>query len=587
MYLHRLYSEPKGLFKPVEFRNGMNIIYGKKLEGQPKNSLNSIGKTTFLDLLDFCLLASAQKNHNPRIFAASEVMEGFSIILEFDIDGVFYAVRRSMDNPRFIEFTDNGNVTTLEDKELKIRLASLIFKRESYKGIFHVSWYRSLMALYLKIQKFKKDKFSDPIKYIKELSEVELNVYHFYLLGFDNTIAFKNYEYRVDQKRLKPTIEEITKFVKEKYGVKDIKETQNEINRLKIETRKLEKAMESFKLGAQYKDAEEEANNLTGRIKEFLYQNHLDREKIKSYQESFADSSDVSDINTRRIARIFNELDKDFGKKVSKTINEALNFRKELSESRKEFLKSEIEKHSSDIQDRLRMMDEFEEERAKLFYFLSAKEAITDLTEAFYNLSSKRNSLTELESNSRILTDLSKELSEIETEINKLKTKSLKFLEDLSESLTDFYEVFSNIFNRVYLDEGGSNFSITENHRKNALLEISVSMSDMFGKGKNQGRTLIYDLSLLTYSQKDSNFPKFLVHDGIFDGVDKSHFISTYELVEEMAESGKKIQYITTLNEEGTLSEKFGNKDVLTPERIESEAVLILSPDKKLFSTNF
>ena len=405
-------------------------------------------------------------------------------------------------------------------------------------------------------------------------------------MGFNNKISNQNFKYYSDQKRLKPTIEEISKFVREKYSLNDLKETQNEINKLKLEIRKLENAMDKFELGDQYQDAENEANELTEKIKNFLYQNHLDKEKIKSYQESYGIKDNIS---VRRITRIFKELDEEFGKKVNATLKEALAFRKDLSESRKEFLKLEIDNLSKVIGERNSKIKEFEEQRAKLFYFLSAKEAITDLTEAFYNLSTKKNNLAELEGNSRILTDLSSELSEIETEINKLKTEAIKFLSELSTSITDFYEYFSNVFNKIYIEEeGSSNFSITENFKKKSLLEISVVMPDMFGKGKNQGRTLIYDLAVLMHSiNNDDNFPKFLIHDGIFDGMDKSHFISTYELVEKYAKKGHEIQYITTLNEEGTLSEKFGNKDLITPERIEEEAILILSPTSKLLSSNF
>lgn len=586
MYLEKLYSEPLGLFETVEFRNGMNIIYGKKEEGQPKNSLNSIGKSTLLDLIDFCLIASPLKNHNPRLDAAKTLTIPFTIVLEFSIEDSFCKIKRAFDTPNLIEFELDGEAKTYNDKDLKNILFNLVFKRSNYKGVSNPKWFRSLFSFYLKIQKFKKDRFTDPIKYIKELSEVEINVYQFYLLGFDNTISEKNLKYYSDQKRLKPTIEEIEKFVREKYSLNDLKETQNEISKLKLEIRKLENTVDKFELGDQYQDAESQANKLTAQIKDFLYQNHLDKDKIRAYQQSY----NVKDnISVRRITRIFKELDEDFGKKVNVTLKDALAFRKELSESRKEFLKQEIENLNGFIKKRAVKIDEFEKLRAKIFYFLSAKEAITDLTEAFYNLSTKKNNLAELEGNSKILTDLSSELSEIETEITKLKTESIKFLVSISDQITDFYEYFSDVFNKIYIEEeGSSNFSITENFRKKSLLEISVVMPDMFGKGKNQGRTLIYDLAVLMHSmEKEPNFPKFIIHDGIFDGMDKSHFISTYELVESYANTGKKIQYITTINEEGTLSDKFGNKDLINPERIQEEAIATLSPSNKLFSKNF
>ncbi|MBK7698381.1 MAG: DUF2326 domain-containing protein [Saprospiraceae bacterium] len=95
------------------------------------------------------------------------------------------------------------------------------------------------------------------------------------------------------------------------------------------------------------------------------------------------------------------------------------------------------------------------------------------------------------------------------------------------------------------------------NSKKQKLIDINISFPDMFGKGKNQGRTLVYDIAVLIHNLKQENFPKFLIHDGIFDGMDKSQFIGACEFIMEMSKTNK-IQYITTVNEEGTLSEKFG-----------------------------
>jgi len=119
-------------------------------------------------------------------------------------------------------------------------------------------------------------------------------------------------------------------------------------------------------------------------------------------------------------------------------------------------------------------------------------------------------------------------------------------------------------------------------------MEIDISLPDMFGKGKNQGRTLVYDISILLYNIiNTNNFPRFLIHDGIFDGVDKAHFISVCNFIEGIAKTGKKIQYIITINEEGTLSEKFGDGEQITPDFIENNAILILSPSDKLFQVDF
>ena len=586
MLLKKLYTEPFHIFDPVKFKNGMNFIYGKKEVINPKNSLNSIGKSTFLDLIDFCLLASSSKTHNPRLFSSKKIINDLTIVLEFEIDQIPYIIKRPMENSNNIEFGQLDDITEYPIKELKIVLGNLIFKQPNYEGVFNSNWFRKLMPFYLKIQKHKKEQFVDPIKYIKEISEEEINMYHFFLMDIDNTILYEIFKCSTDKKKLKPSIKEIKRLVEEKYDLKDLKETQIEINKSKIEIKKLKKAVESFKLGEQYEDAESEANQLTKSIKDNLYHNYIDKNKVESYIESFSLPEKVS---IRRVTNIYKEISEDFSFKVNKTLKEAINFRKNLSESRKDFINDEIERINNIVKKRELKIVEFEEKRSKLFYFLKAKEAISDLTEAFFNLSEKQSKLNDLESSTKLLFELTAELSEIEAELNKLHIQISKFLDDIQLKISDFYELIMDVYNSLYIENtDSSKFSLTPNKRKNSLLEIDISTPDMFGKGKNQGRTLVYDLALsISNIRKERNLPRFLIHDGIFDGVDKAHFLSVWEYINSLTNSGFDFQYITTINEEGTLSESFGNKDLVSPDKIEESSILVLTPNSKLFGADF
>lgn len=586
MILKKIYTEPFHIFEPVEFKNGMNFIYGKKEVVNPKNSLNSIGKSTFLDLIDFCLLASSTKTHNPRLFASKKIINDLTIVLEFIINDTTYVIKRPMDNSNKVEFGEIDNTKEYPIKELKILLGNLVFKQTDYKGVFNSNWYRKLMSFYLKIQKHKKEQFVDPIKYIKEISEEEINMYHFFLMDIDNTILYNIFKCSTDKKKLKPSIKEIKRLVEEKYDLKDLKETQVEINKSKFEIKKLQKAVESFKLGEQYEDAELEANQITKNIKDNLYNNYTDKSKIESYNKSFSLPEKVS---IRRVTNIYKEISEDFSIEVKKTLQEAVEFRKNLSESRKDFITDEINRLSAIVEKREKKIKELEEKRSKLFYFLKAKEAITDLTEAFFNLSERQAKLSDLESNTKLLFDLSSELSEIEAELNTLYIHISKFIDEIQTRITDFYELIMDVYNSLYIENSySSKFSLTPNKRKNSLLEIDISTPDMFGKGKNQGRTLVYDLALsISNIEKNRNLPRFLIHDGIFDGVDKAHFLSVWEYIDSLANSGIDFQYITTINEEGTLSENFGNKDLISPKKIEENSILVLTPNNKLLGKNF
>ena len=115
-----------------------------------------------------------------------------------------------------------------------------------------------------------------------------------------------------------------------------------------------------------------------------------------------------------------------------------------------------------------------------------------------------------------------------------------------------------------------------------AKIDIAVSIPADNSKANNQGRTLIYDLMLmLNMIKKDLRGPRFLIHDGVFDGMDKSHFVNLYKFLHEDARASK-FQYIFTLNEEGELNKAFGATEEVSVERLRNEAILVLTPKRKL-----
>lgn len=80
---------------------------------------------------------------------------------------------------------------------------------------------------------------------------------------------------------------------------------------------------------------------------------------------------------------------------------------------------------------------------------------------------------------------------------------------------------------------------------------------------------------------KDMNGPRFIVHDGVFDGMDKAHFVQLHKFLSEDPR-GSKFQYIYTLNEEGELKGAFGATDEVSVDHLVQEAILVLTPKKKL-----
>lgn len=567
----------------------MNFIFGKKaVQGDSKESLNGIGKSTFLDLLDFCLLASFNKRDNPRLYSAKSVLSGHKIVLEFELNGERKIIKRSVDDAKFLDYGDRNSLSTFSRDDLRDRLARDFFTNPTYPGVLNPKWLRPLLQFFLKIQKHKQDRFSDPIKYIKESSVADLNQLHFLMLGIDNRLLVKNFALRENLKQKEPTIREVRKIVEESYDIRNIKDAQNTINALNRDIERLEQSTRRFELDEQYRDAENKANALTSQIKDLWFQNHSDRNSISEYRESFKLDNDLSDSEVRKITSIYRELRQDLAQQVAKTLDQAKAFRAQLRESRREFIESEIRRLSELIEQRELNIRRSEGERTKLFEFLDTREAIKDLTDAFNALSEKRRQVADLEGKLKVYNTLEYERLDLQKVSKELDIEVKRFIEEIQRTqIAPIARQFDIVYNAIYPKASGSLFTITDQPSKDAKAEIDVEIPAMFSKGKNQGRTLVYDLTVLLHSiELGIPGPKFLVHDGIFDGMDKAHLVHLYGFLESQKRV-RRFQYIVTLNEEGTLSNSFGHADEVNPVKIEGEAILVLTPKKKLFKTSF
>jgi uncharacterized protein YydD (DUF2326 family) len=593
MLLHKLYSEPLGLFQPIEFKNGVNFIFAKKdHDGDARKSLNGVGKSLLLNFLDYALLSSetvhirsAKKNNN---------ISNYFIVLEFKKNGKLYIIKRSLETPnKNIMFGEKGGIISIYDipqenknKELNKALCELIFKND-YNGVFYNTWLRKLMPFFVKKQENPKTKivFSDPIKF-SQSSEMELMAYHLFFMGIDNTLFWKNYTIESELKRKVPALKEVRDLVIDTYGLNDISQAENQIDKLKQEVCQYEKNIKNFKLADQYRDIEEESNNLTAQIKELWFQNHLDNKKIQSYKESF----ELGDfINTRNIEKIYSELNELLASNIKKTLDDAIKFRKNIASSRKKFLASEIKDTEAALNKRSIAISQLEDERTKLYEFLEAKEAIRDLSMAYLDLSTKREKLSDLLSKIKTFRDLESEVADRGAAVTSIYSDIVKFIRNVQPDISNFRKVFFDIHNAIYPENKKEDFGFKfePNEKKDSKVNINVYLPAELSKGKNLGSVLLYDLSILFHAIENKfNLPHFLVHDGIFDGMDKAHFVSLYEYLEKKSKNSE-FQYIVTINAEGTLTQEFGNADKVTPEKIEEEAIITLTPSKKLLNAEW
>ena len=447
MWLNKLYTIPDNLFKPVEFHNGINFIFGMK--DFPEDSLNGIGKSLLLDFLDFALLCDFNFSASTRLnraYQKSKLRNHF-VVLEFEINKLQYKITRSFDEPYkvyFTSITSQGEEKNIRD--LQKELFSLVFGREDYSGYTDDSWFRRLIKFFLKIQKISDQRFTDPVKYTSG-RELELNQYHLFLLNIDNTIVHQNYKLVSNLEMLQKTLKSTKKIISEKSPYKDITQIYNRIVYLDNQIKKLNRQIEDFRLEEYYNELQEKADSITSEIKSYRFLNSADKNKIKEYNESL---NIASRLNTEHVREVYAQFETLKADKIKTSLDEAQEFRSSLIQSRKEFIRDEVILLQMRINKRNNEIKSLESEWENIIKILSSKGAITDLTSAYEKLSSLNHERSELDSQVKFYKDLSVEINKTADQSGLLLNKINDFLNDISDKIDSVRKLISEIYLAVF-----------------------------------------------------------------------------------------------------------------------------------------
>jgi len=550
MYLNKLYSEPHGLFNSgkdenpnvIIFKDGVNFIFGKKVnDEQTKKSLNGIGKSSLLNLIDFCLLSDYNKTRNPRLYKEHDQLKGFKVVLEFQVKSQKYIIKRGFENDKEVEFgKENNSLDIYDTKTLKKVLFDIVFADDKYSGVIDNRWYRMLIGFYVKIHRRKGQLFEEPTSFIRQQNALSLNRILFYLMGVNNRLICENYELYDDVKGEKEALSRIKKHI-EKTHKTDIDKVEIKINQKKNDLKKVQDAISSFNLSSEYDNVEITMDKLTVKITDLRAKRYWINKDINTHKESYEIKDLISPNKIAAIKKTYKEINKILAISLSKKLKDAVEFRKSLSESRKAYLGAEINRLEKELGRIDSQIKDLDEQRANLFLFLESKEAFKDLTSAYEIKTKIEADIYEIKSNYDFYKELLESKLNWQTKVNEKALEISDFLKIEEAKTDDFRETFNDVHDKLYPKSKSSGFAVSFSEKKQSKISINITFDDDRSKGKNSGRTLVFDLAILLSSIEDKrSLPRFLIHDGIFDGMDKSQFVEAYHFVNSLLNKGKK-----------------------------------------------
>lgn len=550
-------------FKEVRFEEGFNVVLAERTkESTSKDSRNGLGKTTLIEIIHFCLGASAKPNEGLRV----KELEDWTFMLDLTLRGKDYTIYRNTKDftkvkiegdisnwPIKPDYDKNERRFSMKTTEWSSLLGYMMFDLpvegtvEKYKPSF-----RSLISYFA-----RRDvgAFHDPFKHYAQQKEFDIQVNNAYLLGL-------NWEYASEFQVLKDkehTLQELKKASNQGLlagFIGSLGDMEAERVRLEDEVNVSEDQLKTFKVHPQYYSVYEEANGLHKEIQEIKNKYAINTHILSKYEESITEEKDVSADNVKQI---YEEAGLIFPEGVVKKIKDTLDFHKTIVLNRKEYLKSEIARIKREIEQQKYQIENLSNKRAELLGILKTHGALEEYSMLQNRVVTLRQQLEEVKNRIKNLETFEEGKSALKIEKEELLQKTHRDYQERKIQLDNARKFFNKNSESLYSEPGTLSIDI-----KDAGYKFKVDIKRARSQGIGYMKVFCYDLTLIQLRANYVDMPGFLIHDStIFDGVDERQIAKALELAAAEARS-KGFQYICTLNSDivpyNDFSEKFRNE---------------------------
>lgn len=248
-------------FRQVEFKAGLNLVLADRSKiSTAKDTTNALGKSTLIEIIDFCLGSGARAGSGLCI----DALKGWSFTLDVTVGGNRVQVSRSTDQHGFVEVsgpTVGWPIQPAMNKKLDARGLDVKDWRHVLGWAFfgfisksHTSQYqpspRSLISYFIRSQPAA---YVDPFKHFGAQKTWDLQLHNAFLLGLDWTKASR-WQVLKDQKKAIDALKDAIKTGAIDAQLGTLGELEAERVQLEGEAAREYEGLSSFKVHPQYRE---------------------------------------------------------------------------------------------------------------------------------------------------------------------------------------------------------------------------------------------------------------------------------------------------------------------------------------------
>jgi len=534
--IKKLWSEDKS-FKTVEFKPGINFIVGDSSRDKSGNinneQRNGSGKSLTIELINFALLKKRTESRISKIPDAILPPESF-VFINLTINNSDVTIGRNKLGTIKIKVGEGGFI---EQEELvaKKELAKIcgfekqISFRDFCNFVVKESGYNYSNFLYFFVS--------------NAISRLKTSLYFF-------DLPIELFEEIADKQNEFDGLNSIRMLSKKKVENKGL-----DIHKLRSLKTDLEFKIKEIQEGLSYEEISKNVSDSSFQLqKEELEFSDFLREKGKiefsiSEIEEFIDhTNDDVLINDTTLKNFFNNYISGLGDFVQKDFSQLMKFRDSMSifkiemmSGQKESLRKKLDEINSQIVSRQENILKFR--------------AIIDIGKNHLQrgmiMSNKL--VNDFNEYSKLLDDIDycdKNIAEVTSDFQSTYSdlSSKLFLAEKKEN--SFRKTFLDIHEKVYGNkEGIFDFNLSEkrNIRDKEFFKIKVEVDRQGSEGRNRGRQILYDLSIITNEYTRERSHNLLIHDRLlFGDIDND---ATFNILNYLGSLNQEtFQYIGTFN---------------------------------------
>lgn len=516
MYLRKLVlTKSSGdQIRTVTFHKGLNLILGKADE---TGSSNSLGKTTLIRCINFCLAGKVDEFYvdpeNKKV--ENTIVKDFLINNEVEFE---LSLSKDFDDIDHYDMKISRKIT-LDTKTQKIVILNCIdgkkYSNEEFKDILQLRLFLtnvkkpSFRQLITKFVRRNDEEVSNILKYMGSfVSTIEYSTIRFFLFGFKHPEV-------IEQKQV---LDNELKNLSKKYSsLKAIipEGLQQKIDLLEAELEEKEQLRNSYKIEEEYKVDENELNSVELVIKNInsLLANQIaDRETLSSrinkiHENKFND-------NPQDIKYIYEEA-KLLNIEIQKQFEETILFHNSMLKNEEKYLQRRIAKLNKTIEDYTSERFKLTQKYNEILEKLSKQGALAEFTKLNENIAKLTSNLARDKALLTQLGSLQSDIDKIKNEINELSNSTASAIDNFNKvNIHIFNTYFSKFSDKLHNEKWYMSFDKDGSGYK---FDVKAFESNA-GSGKKQSLVAAFDIAYMAFIQ-DSNinlpFPRFATQDKI------------------------------------------------------------------------